>query len=70
MTNTARIQIPHSLTGTNSFIKDVACKTLQRNSKLATASKSSLHLIFAEFYVQHDKHYVSLFATDNLFKLK
>jgi len=52
MKNTARIQIAHSLTSTNCFITDVACKTLQRNSKLPTALKSSLCLIFAEFYVQ------------------
>lgn len=70
MKNTARIQIAHSLTSTNCFITDVACKTLQRNSKLPTASKSSLCLIFAEFYVQHDKHNASLFSTDNLCKLK
>lgn len=66
MKNTARIQTAHSLTSTNCYITDAASKTLQRNSKLATTSKSSLHLIMAEFYVQHDKHNVSLFATDNL----
>jgi hypothetical protein len=70
MKNKARIQIAHSLTSTNYFITDVTSKTLQGNSKLATASKSSLHLIFAEFYVQHDKHNASLFVTDNLCKLK
>jgi len=70
MKNTAKIQTAHSLTSTNCFITDVASKTLQRNSKSATASKSSLRLIFAEFYVHNDKHNVSLFATDNLCKLK
>jgi hypothetical protein len=43
---------------------------MQRNSKLATASKPSLCLTFAEFYVQHDKNKASLFETDNLCKLK
>jgi hypothetical protein len=70
MKNNARIQIAHSITRTNYFITIVASKTLHRNSKLATASKSSLHPIFAEFYVQHDKHNASLFVTDNLCKLK
>jgi len=66
MKNTARIQIAHSLTSANCFITDVASKTLQRNSKLPTASKSSLRLIFAEFYVQHDKQNVSLFARQSV----
>jgi len=37
---------------------------------MATASKSSLRLIFAEFYVQHDEHNAYLCATDNLCKHK
>jgi hypothetical protein len=47
MQNKPGIEITYSLTSTNYFITDLACKTLQ----LAAASKPSLHLVSADFYV-------------------